>query len=132
MNQKMGWGMLLVVALAAGSAWGQCQAGAGGSAGARGSMGGSMARSMGGTNIMSPGSSYGQTYGQAMQGAYAIQQQLALQQYQKNLKDQQQRAERLAQRQYWAAQRREQKTPTPAISSPGSSLAMSLDFSPSK
>jgi hypothetical protein len=94
-------------------------------------MGGSVARSIGGTNVMSSGSSYGQSLGQAMQGQFSIQRQLAMQQYQKQLEDQQRRAERLAQRQYWAAQRRDEKAKTPEPTSPGS-LAMSLDFSPSK
>jgi hypothetical protein len=47
----------------------------------------------------------------------AIARQMALQAYQKKMEDQARRAENLARRQYWAAQRREQKAQSGA--SPG-------------
>jgi uncharacterized protein HemY len=79
-------------------------------------------------------------YASAMSFGQAMQQQLAQQHYQKLMEDKQRRAGRLALRQYWAAQRREQKVPRTGLSATGqlaargseSSPAMSLDFSPSR
>jgi hypothetical protein len=131
--------VLIVTAMAStGTAWGQCQArgGSGGSAAARGTM---CSPAMGSMN--SVGSMQGHTnpYASAMSFGQTMQRQLAQQQYQKLMEDKQQRAERLALRQYWAAQRREQKIPPTGLGSPGqlaarsgNSTAMSLDFSPSK
>lgn len=112
-------GCLLVVAVAA-SAQAQCQGGGGGSRG--GSPGG-----QGMTGMMGQSMGYGGSYGSSVNPwAYAqlqsqaIARQMAMQAYQKQMADQARRAESLAQRQYWAAQRREQKAQT---NSPGNSPA---------
>lgn len=104
----------------------QCR---GGGSSARGSAGGSVAgASVGGTLLTSPGSwAYDQMAGQALQRQFAMQQQ------QQALAEQARRAESLAKRQYYAAQRREQKAKSAV--SPGllasSNRSMSLEFSPS-
>jgi hypothetical protein len=127
---------LFVVAIAAtvGSVQAQCRGGGGGGGRSPGG-GGSMAGgSMGAALLTSPGSwAYDQMLGQAMQ------RQIAQQQYLKAQAEQQRRAESLVRRQYWAAQRREQRAKSAAAVSPGiaaansrpNSMAMSLDFSPS-
>jgi hypothetical protein len=102
----------------------------------------SSARSLSGSGssmLTSPGSwAYDQMLGQALA------RQMAQQAYQKQLADQARRAESLAKRQYWAAQRRAQKAPS-AGNSPGNlfaansrssntagySTSMSLDILPS-
>lgn len=99
----------------------------------------SSARSSGGSYgssmLTSPGSwAYDQMLGQALA------RQMAQQAYQKQLADQARRAESLAKRQYWAAQRRAQKAPS--ANSPGNLFAAnaraanttstSLDILPSR
>lgn len=78
--------------------------------------------------LTSPGSwAYDQMAGQAML------RQLAMQQQQQAMAEQARRAESLAKRQYYAAQRREQKAKSAV--SPGllasNTRSMSLEFSPS-
>jgi hypothetical protein len=131
MFRTAGIAAVVVVAATASSSWGQCQAGGGGGTSARGGMAASTAGSVGGPIFTSPG---GSGYGIPGQ---ALQQQLAMQQYQKLMADKQRRAENLALRQYWAAQRREQKAKSVELTSPGqlaarpagNSSGMSLDFS---
>ncbi len=112
-----GWVMTSWVA----TAQAQCQGGGsrGGAAASSAGMMASGARSMGSSASMltSPGSwAYDQMLGQALA------RQLAQQAYQKQLADQARRAESLAKRQYWAAQRRAQKAST--VTSPGNLLAV--------
>jgi hypothetical protein len=99
-------------------------------------MAASSGRAMGGSSMLSsPGSwGYDQMLGQALA------RQMAQQAYQKQLADQARRAESLAKRQYYAAQRRAQKAPS--LTSPGNLLAAntrssnstssSLDILPSR
>ncbi|WP_254511224.1 hypothetical protein [Anatilimnocola floriformis] len=106
---------LLFAGLLAGSVHAQCQGGGGGRGGgsSQGSgmgMGSGIATNRGGGSMYSgPGSwAYDQMLGQALA------RQMAMQAYQKQMEDQARRAENLAKRQYFAAQRREQKLKTPA------------------
>jgi hypothetical protein len=116
MNQRVVWvGVFIGAAfLVAGDVQAQCRGGGGGSAGRSMSAGGSASSVASGTMLTSPGS---WAYDQML--AQAVQRQIAQQQYQKALAEQQQRAEKLARRQYWAAQRREQKAKSVAAVSPG-------------
>lgn len=132
MNRSVVFLFVVAIVATAGNVLAQCRGGGGG--GSPGGGAGSMASgSVGGTVLTSPGSwAYGQMLNQA------VQRQIAQQQYQKALAEQQRRAESLARRQYWAAQRREQKAKSASANSPGTlaensragSLAMSLSFSP--
>jgi len=120
MNRSVVWvGCVLVAAMAA-SAQAQCQGGGGsrgGSPGGQGSVAGMMGQSMGyGGGAQSSVNPW--AYAQLQ--SQAIARQMAMQAYQKKMADQARRAESLAQRQYWAAQRREQKAQT---NSPGNSSA---------
>lgn len=138
----VGMACLWMAGIVATTAQAQCQSG--GSRGGSGGTTASSARSLAGTSgasmLTSPGSwAYDQMLGQALA------RQMAQQAYQKQLADQARRAESLAKRQYWAAQRRSQKAPSSA-SSPGNLLAansgssntagysasMSLDILPSR
>jgi hypothetical protein len=138
----VGFACLWMAGLVATTAQAQCQSGGrGGSAGSSGGMVASSARSLTGSGssmLTSPGSwAYDQMLGQALA------RQMAQQAYQKQLADQARRAESLAKRQYWAAQRRAQKAPS--ATSPGNlfaansrssntagySTSMSLDILPS-
>ena len=117
MNRRVVWIEIFVgtVFLLAGSVPAQCRGGGGGGSPGRAmSAGGSVGSVAGGTMLTSPGS---WAYDQML--AQAVQRQFAQQQYQKALAEQQQRAENLARRQYWAAQRREQKAKSAAAVSPG-------------
>lgn len=122
------------VFLMAGNVHAQCRGGGGGSSGAGRSMSpGAAGTVASGTLFTSPGS---WAYDQML--AQAVARQVAQQQYQKALAEQQRRAESLARRQYWAAQRREEKAKSAAAVSPGllassrgSSMSMSLEFPPS-
>lgn len=112
-------GCMLVAAMAA-SAQAQCQGGGGsrgGSPGGQGSVAGMMGQSMGyGGSAQSSVNPW--AYAQLQ--SQAIARHMAMQAYQKKMADQARRAESLAQRQYWAAQRRQQKA---SSASPGNSLA---------
>lgn len=118
MNRRVVWVGVFVgaVFLVAGNVQAQCRGGGGGggSPGRSMSVGGSAGSVASGTMLTSPGS---WAYDQML--AQAVQRQIAQQQYQRALAEQQQRAENLARRQYWAAQRREQKAKSAAAVSPG-------------
>lgn len=137
----IGVACLGMASLLAASAQAQCQSRSrGGSAGSAAGMVASSGRmgsqmgSSGSSLLTSPGSwAYDQMLGQARA------QQLAQQAYQKQMADQARRAESLARRQYWAAQRRAEKTSPGnstgsllAANSSGSSASMSLDILPSR
>ena len=127
---------LLFAGLLTQTAAAQCQGGGGrgggGSPGGSNMMGASMGSGMGMSNatmFTGPGSwAYDQMLGQARA------RQLAQQAYQKQLEDQARRAESLAKRQYFAAQRREQKLKSPAAANTAKTLlaANSSQFSPSQ
>lgn len=138
----LGIAVLAATSWLAGSAQAQCQAGGSRVGSPGGASAGMMASSpgmMGASMLSGPGSwAYDQMLGQALA------RQMAQQAYQKRMADQVRRAESLAKRQYWAAQRREQKAQSPT-GSPGNSFAaanarslaaesgtsMSLDILPS-
>ena len=120
MNRSVVWvGCVLVLGIAA-SAQAQCQGGGRGGS-PSGSMGASASPMMG--QSMGYGGSAQSSvnpWAYAQLQSQAIARQMAIQAYQKKMADQARRAESLAQRQYWAAQRREQKAQT---NSPGNSSA---------
>jgi hypothetical protein len=120
MNRSVVWvGCVLVLALAA-SAQAQCQGGGGRGGSPGGSMGASASPMMGQSMGYGGGSqSSVNPWAYAQLQSQAIARQMAIQAYQKKMADQARRAESLAQRQYWAAQRRQQKAPPSA--SPGNS-----------